>query len=130
MRTNVSLSGLVLVGTVFGSAAAFAQSVGPDEAVQPNGAFTQNLALTAAQKNAIHNAIFQQRLNPYTLELATTVGAPVPQSVELIDLPENATAGDPWAIHLKYAMVGNDIIVVVDPVQMRVVDVIHSGAKP
>jgi hypothetical protein len=130
MRTIVSLSGLILLGTVFGSVAAFAQSVGPDEAIQPNGAVRQSVALTAAQKNAIHNAVFQQRVKPYSLELATAVGAPVPQSVELIDLPDAAVAGAPWAADLKYAMVGTDIIVVVDPVQRRVVDVIGGDAKP
>jgi hypothetical protein len=129
MRTIASLSGLVLLGTLSGSAAAFAQSVGPDEGIQPNGTVRQSVALTAAQKNAIHNAVFQQRVKPYTIEFAATVGAPVPQSVELIDLPDAAIAGASWTADLKYAMVGNDIIVVVDPVQMRVVDVI-GDAKP
>jgi hypothetical protein len=130
MRTKISLSGLVLLGTVVGSATSYGQSVGPDEAIRPNGMVAQTVALTAAQKNAIHNAVFQQGVRPYTVEIATVVGAPVPQSVALIDLPYGATAGDPRAADLKYAMVGNDSIVIVDPVQMRVVDVIHDSAKP
>ncbi len=54
----------------------------------------------------------------------------MPQTVDLIDLPDNGPAGDPAQVGLKYGMAGNDIVVVVDPVQMRVVDVIHSNAKP
>jgi Protein of unknown function (DUF1236) len=129
MRKISGVSALVVAGLVLGSAAAFAQSAGPDEAVEPNGAVAQNLTLTPAQKSAIFNAVFQQGLKPYTVLLAAAVGAPVPQSVELIDLPDAATAGNPWAVDLKYALV-EDNVVVVDPVRMRVVDVIHGGARP
>jgi Protein of unknown function (DUF1236) len=130
MRTIIHLLGVVLFGTVLGSAAALAQSAGLDEAIQPNGTVVQNLELTAAQKSAIYHAVFQQRMRPYTVLLTAAVGAPVPQSVELTDLPDAATAGDPYAANLKYAMVDTNNIVVVDPVLMRVVDVIHDSIKP
>src|SRR5579863_2712672 len=126
MRGIISVAGLVLLGTLSGSATAFAQSAGLDEAVQPNGAVAQNVTLTAAQRSAIFNAVFQQPVKPYTTQLATAVGASVPQTVDLTDLPDSA--GNPATANLKYAMTGNDIIVVVDPVQMRVIDVIHSNA--
>jgi hypothetical protein len=136
MRAIINLSGLVLLGTVMGCAAAGAQSAGPDEAIGPNGKMAQDLALTAVQKKAIHDVVFQLGVKPYIrakpeyAALAASVGAPVPQSAELAGLPDAATANDPWAADLKYAMVDSDVIVIVDPVHMRVVDVIRGGALP
>lgn len=136
MRAIINLSGLVLLGTVLGCAAASAQSAGPDEAIGPNEKVTQELALTAVQKKAIHDVVFQQGVKPYirakpdNTALAASVGAPVPQSAELEGLPDAATANDPWAADLKYAMVDSDTIVIVDPVRMRVVDIIRGGAVP
>jgi hypothetical protein len=57
------------------------------------------------------------------------IGAPVPPSTELLDLPNLVSNDDTAAGLLKYAMVQSDIVVV-DPLSMRVVDVIHGGAKP
>jgi len=136
MRAVINLSGLVLLGTVLGCATAGAQSAGPDEAIGTNGKMTQDLALTAVQKRAIHDVVFQEGVKPYirakpdNAALAASVGAPVPQSAELTGLPDAATANNPWAADLKYAMVDNDIIVIVDPIRMRVVDVIRGGVVP
>ena len=61
-----------------------------------NGA--RNLALTAVQKRAIHDAVFQQRVRyRQNRDIAAAVGAPVPQSADLAGLPDTATANDPWA---------------------------------
>ncbi len=98
--------------------------------IQPGGTVTQDIALTAAQKDSIFNAIFQQPVKSYTFELATSVGAAVPASVELTDLPGDIIGGEPWATGLKYAMAGDKMIAVVDPVRRRVVDVIHGGGQP
>ncbi len=87
MRTAISLFALVLAGTALGSAASRAQSAGSDEIMQPGGTVIQNIELTAAQKKSIYNAVFQQPVKTYTFELATSVGADVPSSVELTDLP-------------------------------------------
>jgi len=130
MRRIISCSVLVVLGTLLAAPAAFAQSAGQDEAVQPRGAAAQSFALTAAQRHAIFNAVFQQPVKPYPMQVAANVGAAVPHTADLTNLPEGAVAGDPATANLKYAMTGNDVIVVVDPVQMRVVDVIHNNAKP
>jgi hypothetical protein len=118
-----------LLTSSFGATAALAQSAVPDEAVRPNGAVTQQLALTAGQKSAIYNAIIGQRLRPRTDQISVSVGALVPPFVELIDLPDQASVGTLSAAVLKYAMVENDVVVI-DPIVMRVVDVIRGGAKP
>jgi hypothetical protein len=47
----------------------------------------------------------------------------------LLELPDQAAADQPWAEFLKYAMVDDDVVVV-DPMAMRVVDVIHGNARP
>jgi hypothetical protein len=57
------------------------------------------------------------------------VGTPVFPSVPLSDLPSTAAIDGSGMEFLKYAMVEDDVVVV-DPIRMRVVDVIHGGAIP
>jgi hypothetical protein len=129
MRNILRLSAAALVGLFFGIAPALAQSAGPDEAIQPNGTVRQNLALTAGQRSAIYNIVIRQRAKPHADQISVAVGAPVPPTIDLVDLPDQATADNPSAALLKYAMVHGDVVVV-DPVAMRIVDVIRNGAKP
>ena len=129
MRHIFRLSALALFGLIFGIVPALAQSAGADEVVQPNGTLTQTLALTAGQRSAIYNIVIRERAKPHADQISVAVGAPVPPTVELVDLPDQATADNPSAALLKYAMVHGDVVVV-DPVAMRVVDVIRNGAKP
>jgi hypothetical protein len=56
------------------------------------------------------------------------IGAPVPPSVVLQDLPDEVSLGDPPEELLRYAMVENDVVVV-DPIRMRVVDVIRGSGR-
>jgi hypothetical protein len=129
MRNILRLSAAALLGLFFGVAPALAQSAGPDEAIQPDGTLRQNLALTAGQRSAIYNIVIRQRAKPHADQISVAVGAPVPPTIDLVDLPDQATADNPSAALLKYAMVHGDVVVV-DPVAMRVVDVIRNGAKP
>jgi hypothetical protein len=129
MRNILGFSVAALLGLFFGIAPALAQSAGPDETIQPNGTVKQTLALTAGQRSAIYNIVIRQRVNPQADQIAVAVGAPVPPTSELVDLPDQATVNSPSAALLKYAMVHGDVVVV-DPVTMRVVDVIRNGAKP
>jgi hypothetical protein len=116
-----------------GTAAAVAQTVGPDEAVKPDGAVTQPLALTPAQKSAIYNAVLQQRVRAATTRIPAatpvTLGEPVSPAVGLADLPDQAAADNFGTMFLKYAMVEDDVVVV-DPITMRVVEIIRGNAKP
>jgi hypothetical protein len=127
---NLSLPAATLfIIMSLGSTAALAQSAGPDEAVQPNGTVRQTLALTAGQRSAIYNIVIRERAKPHADQITVAVGAPVPPTIDLVDLPDQATADNPSAALLKYAMVHGDVVVV-DPVAMRVVDVIRNGVKP
>lgn len=125
-------SGLTLLIAVLaflaGTAVTLAQNVGPDEAVQARGDISQKQALTPAQERAIYNAVIGQRVRPSTTRIPVAIGAAVPQAVELEELPDQVAAETPWATVLKYAMVEDDIVVV-DPIEMQVVDVIHDSAK-
>jgi hypothetical protein len=129
MRNILGFSMAALLGLFFGIAPALAQSAGPDEAIQPDGTVRQNLALTAGQRSAIYNIVIRERAKPHADQIIVTVGAPVPPAVNLVDLPDQATVNNPSAALLKYAMVHGDVVVV-DPVAMRVVDVIRNGVKP
>jgi Protein of unknown function (DUF1236) len=129
MRNILRFSLPALLGLLFGIAPALAQSAGPDEAVQPNGTVRQTVALTAGQRSAIYNIVIRERVKPHADQIIVTVGAPVPPTIDLVDLPDQATVNNPSAALLKYAMVHGDVVVV-DPVAMRVVDVIRNGAKP
>jgi hypothetical protein len=129
MGQLLRVSAFAIVAMVLGSAAAQAQTAMPDEAIAPGGNVMGSLVLTPAQKSAIYNAVFERRVKPSAVLLSTAVGAPVPQSAELIDLPDAAAGDSPWAADLKYATVDGDVVVV-DPVRMRVVYVIHDSAKP
>jgi hypothetical protein len=129
MRNVLRFSTAALLGLFFGIAPALAQSAGAIETVQPNGNVTQTLALTAGQRSAIYNIVIRERAKPHAEQIAVAVGAPVPPTIDLVDLPEQATADNPSTALLKYAMVHGDVVVV-DPVAMRVVDVIRNGAKP
>jgi hypothetical protein len=129
MRNILRFSAAVVLGLLFGVAPALAQSAGPDEAIQPDGTLRQNLALTAGQRIAIYNIVIRQRAKPHADPMSIAVGAPVPPTIDLVDLPDQATVNNPSTALLKYAMVHGDVVVV-DPVAMRVVDVIRNGAKP
>jgi hypothetical protein len=106
---------------------AFAQTVGPDEAVNAGGTPLRQIKLTDAQKAAIYNAVLRQRVHS-SATIPAAVGAPVSPALELAYLPSQATSEDSLAMNLKYAMVEDDVVVV-DPVRMNVVAVIH-GPKP
>ena len=129
MRNILRFSAAALLGLFFGMAPALAQSAGPDEAIQANGTVAQSLALTAGQRSAIYNIVIRERAKPHADQISVAVGAPVPPTIDLADLPDQATANNPSTAFLKYAMVHGDVVVV-DPVAMRVVDVIRNGVKP
>lgn len=130
------LAGSVLAASLLGITGAAAQSTGPDESVGPPGSVMQQIILTPQQRRAIYEAVGRQRVRSPELAVAAVVGAPVSPAALLHDLPD-APLGNPEqatddtnARLLKYAMVADDVVVV-DPIAMRVVDVIHrDGVKP
>jgi hypothetical protein len=136
MTARRRLFALILATPLLGATGAGAQSVGPDEASGPPGSLSQQTALSPQQRRAVYEAVMRQRVRVAGPTLAAVVGAPVPPSLLLHDLPDppagnpDAMAGDSGGRVLKYAMVADDVVVI-DPIAMRVVDVIHrDGVKP
>lgn len=136
MTARLRLAGLVLLASLPGITSVTAQSFGPDEAVGPPGSVSQQMVLSPQQRRAIYETIMRQRVHFAGPAVAAVVGAPVPPSLLLHDLPDppagnpDLAADDSNARVLKYAMVADDVVVV-DPIVMRVVDVIHrGGVKP
>lgn len=80
--------------------------------------------LSPEQKSAILAAIRQKgsTVAP-SLTFRAAVGELVPPSIELYPLPDSAMAQAPAAKNLKYTMIENQVVLV-DPLTMRVVDII------
>jgi hypothetical protein len=136
MTAKLSLPGLILLASLPGITSAAAQSFGPDEAMGTPGLLSQPVALSPQQRRAIYQAVMRENIRTVGPALAAVVGAPVPPSLLLYDVPgsptgdADAAADDGNVRVLKYAMVADDVVVV-DPIAMRVVDVIHrGGVKP
>lgn len=105
---------------------AAAQTNDIDEVVNANGV-APKLELTAAQKNAIYQAVHKDRSKVAPSRFATNVGAEVPPMIELYTLPDDILANNPVTKLYKFTRV-DDQVVLVDPTNMRVIDVI--GPKP
>ncbi|MGA8615046.1 MAG: hypothetical protein WB760_25880 [Xanthobacteraceae bacterium] len=129
MNVNVRVSSLVVFLLLCSAGGAAAQMSGPDEAIGSKGGITQKLALSQAQRSAIYNAAVRQKVPTSSRGITAVVGTPVLPSVPLFDLPSAANIEAAEIKFLKYAMV-EDNVVVVDPIRMRVIDVIHGGATP
>jgi hypothetical protein len=131
--THHCVPALTLLGGLFAATTACAQSVGPVEAVGPDGAVVQPVVqpvpLTPLQRNALYNTASRQHVQANAGEITAAVGAAVPPSLALGNLPDVPTLGNDPDNVLKYATVEGDVVVV-DPIRMRVVEVIHPGAGP
>src|SRR5215831_8934278 len=90
------------------------------------GTGTAQIALDAAQKAAIITAVRDVRIAPPGHSFNISVGAQVPPSIELNYLPASALSQAPEARALKYTLVQNQVVLV-DPTNMRIVDVIRLG---
>jgi hypothetical protein len=125
MTVNARVPSLFFVLLLCSAAGTAAQMAGPDEAIGPRGSIKQKMSLSAAQESAIYNAAVRQKVPTSSRGITAVVGSPVLPSVPLFDLP--SATNIEAAGFLKYAMV-EDKVVVVDPIRMRVVDVISARA--
>jgi hypothetical protein len=116
---------LALAGTM---PQAGAQALGPDEAHGTAACPVPQIVLGSAQKPAIYSAVAAQRLRTSAGEIPLIVGAAVPRSAVLLTLPDEVGRDDSPVQYLKYATV-DDNVVLVDPISMRVIDIIR-GAGP
>jgi hypothetical protein len=90
------------------------------------GAAQVQIQLDAAQRAAIVTAVRDVRIAPPGHSFNVSVGAQVPPSIELNYLPIAALSQAPEARALKYTLVQNQVVLV-DPTNLRIVDVIRLG---
>jgi hypothetical protein len=86
------------------------------------------LQLTPAEKTAILNAVRQDNAKPSTStppKLPVSVGVQLPASTALRILPDAALAQAPAAKTVQYTVIENQVVLV-DPTNMRVVDIINQ----
>jgi hypothetical protein len=120
----LSLGFLLALGTGL----AGAQTRPPDASPLPGAvspADPAQLRLTPTQKTAILKAVREKSatLRPPT-SFSVVVGEMVPPSIELYMLPDSALAEVPEAKSVKYTVLQNQVVLV-DPTNMRIVDVLR-----
>lgn len=106
---------------------------GAPPAAAPQGQSAQDsmkpgasLQLSAQQKTAIFQAVTKDKVkSPPPAEFKPSLGASVPASIELYALPANIVADVPAAKQYKYTVAQN-LVVIVDPTNMKVVDIIRQ----
>ena len=82
--------------------------------------------LTEAQRSAIAAAVRRHnKAAEPSISFVPSVGAPVPPAIELYLLPDAILAEVPEAKQVKYTVVKNQLILV-DPTNMRIVDIIQQ----
>jgi hypothetical protein len=110
----------IVFALVCGISAAAAQ-LGPSGQIQTTKPV--QIQLDAAQRAAIVTAVRDTKIPPPGHSFSIAVGAQVPPSIELYALPVAALSQAPEAHALRYTLVQNQVVLV-DPTNMRVVDVI------
>jgi hypothetical protein len=116
----------VLLSGPVGLLPACAQALGPDEAHGAAANAKRTITLTASQRAAIYGLVLRQRLRTSGADIPLVVGAPVPPATPLLALPDEAAGGEDATQFLKYAMVDGNVVLV-DPISMRVIDIIRGG---
>jgi len=126
-RFRFGTTALAILGTV-GIAAAQAPTTTPggapstSQSASPN----QKVQLSAAQKTAIYNAVSKDKSKSAApTSFQASIGGKVPASIELHALPAEAVATAQAASGYRYTMVNNQVVLV-DPLNMQVVDIIRQ----
>jgi len=117
MKTKLATGAiaLMLAGHVVLAAAQTGGTTEPSMALQ----------LTPQQRTAIYRGVIGNKLRtPPPANLPTTVGTQIPPATELYTLPDAVMAEAPSAKFYRYT-VAQDRVVIVDPTNLKVVDVIQ-----
>ena len=103
-------------------------AVGLATATAQTGGLTEQstaLRLTEQQRTQIYAAVSKNKLRtPPPPDLPVAVGAQIPPVTELYALPETVTADVPSAKFYRYTIAQNQVVIV-DPTNLKVVDVIR-----
>jgi hypothetical protein len=92
------------------------------------------LNLTAQQKQTIAQSVQTAMAQPVPAGFLPRVGAPVPQSLTMRQLPSNVTTQVPAAKDLQFAKLDSNEVLLIDPKDRRVAEIISpsgtTGAAP
>lgn len=118
----------VAVALLGGVTVAAAQMNAPATSAMPGGsAMKSQLNLTSAQKQAIAQQVAPE--SPAAAPFSASVGTKVPESIALHPLPLAVANKIPAVKNYSFAKLHNNDIVVVDPKNRMVADVIHAQAS-
>lgn len=81
--------------------------------------------LEAKQRTVVKEAIVKENVHPAKINFSIHVGAAVPRTVILYDLPISIIEYEPSYAHYKFILADDDTILVIDPETWTVVDVIE-----
>jgi hypothetical protein len=121
MKSGV-FCGTIMLALASGISGVAAQADAASQSQPPN----PQIQLDPVQRAAIVTAVRDTKIPPPGRSFNLSVGAEVPPSIELYVLPIAALSQAPEVRNLKYTMVQNQVVLV-DPLQMRVVDVIRPN---
>jgi hypothetical protein len=92
------------------------------------------LSLTTQQKQTIAQSVQTERAQPAPTGFLPRVGAAVPQSLTMRQLPSTVTAQVPAARDLQFAKLDSNEVLLIDPKDRRVAEIIApmgtTGAAP
>jgi hypothetical protein len=87
------------------------------------------LSLTAQQKQTIMQSVQTEAAQPTPSGFLPKVGAPVPQSLTMHQLPSNVTTQVPAAKDLQFAKLDSNEVLLIDPKDHRVAEIISSSGS-
>lgn len=130
-RHKTSRFGMFALVLLAGAGTALAQ-IGSTPPVIQDGAIGRGdplsapLRLTETQKSAIADAVRRDNkaVEP-SVSFVPSIGAPVSPAIELYILPDAILAEVPATKRVKYTVVKNQLLLV-DPTNMRVIDIIQQ----
>ena len=123
-KTRMAIPVVVGVLSIVGSGGARAQAqIGADPPSGPGVSEQQKPPLTPVQRRVIYDSVAKDKSKTAKVHFAPAVGADVPPMIELYTLPDQVLAENHAAGSYEYTL-EQDMVVLVDPTRMRVVDVI------
>jgi hypothetical protein len=121
MRPRFGCAAAILVLTSTVTASAQTTVI---ERESPSIITRERVDLTPAQRTIIYRSVSRERVRAPSADVQVRLGARVPRSVQLYEMPTTIVEEVPPLRRYRY-MVVNDEVVLVDPATSEVVEVIH-----
>jgi hypothetical protein len=120
MRTLFGCAAAILVATT----AASAQTT-IIERDSPSVIIRERVELTPAQRTTIYRTVARERVRTAPAAVDVRLGARVPQTVELREIPSAVIEEVPIVRRYRYMVVNNEVVLV-DPTTSEVVEIIRQ----